>query len=106
MERYDDINTPMVAVIGLVSVILTFALIVGIQVLYHNFEQAEVQRKVVDAPSLEADNLMAEQEAQLNRYGWIDREKGKVAIPIDRAMEFVVNELKTGRTKKELQDET
>ena len=46
---------------------------------------------VVEA--IDAKNLLAEQEAKLNRAGWLDREKGIVAIPIERAMELVVDEL-------------
>ncbi len=34
--------------------------------------------------------LRAREEAMLTRYGWVDREKGEVRIPIDRAMELLV----------------
>lgn len=33
--------------------------------------------------------LEAEQDAILNSYGWVDRERGVVRIPIDRAMALV-----------------
>lgn len=65
-----------------------------IQALYNNFELSEQERKVVAIEAIDANNLLAEQEAKLNRAGWIDREKGVVAIPIDRAMELVVEERK------------
>ena len=56
-------------------------------------ERSEVERKVITVESGQAKNLLAEQEARLNRSGWIDREQGVVAIPIDRAMQLVVDEL-------------
>ena len=94
MAKYDDINTQLVAAVGLVSVLAVVGSIVGIQALYNNFELSEQDRKVVAIEAIDAKNLLAEQEAKLNRAGWIDREKGIVAIPIDRAMELVVRERK------------
>ncbi len=35
-------------------------------------------------------NLRAREDAILHNYGWIDREKGIVRIPIERAMELLV----------------
>ena len=37
----------------------------------------------------------AAQAARLQAYGWIDREKGVVALPVERAMELVVGESST-----------
>ncbi len=33
--------------------------------------------------------FQATQQAELNSYGWVDRKKGVVRIPIDRAMEII-----------------
>ena len=93
MANYDDINTKLVAVVGLISVLAVIGSIVGIQTLYYNFEQSENDRKVIAVEAIDAKNLLAEQEAKLNRAGWLDRENGIVAIPIERAMELVVDEL-------------
>ena len=47
-------------------------------------------------PQLQADpptdmiNMRREQEQWLHSYGWMDREGGKVRIPIDRAMQLTV----------------
>ena len=85
VANYDDMNAPLIGVIGVVSVVLVFAFIVGVQALYYTFDQAETERKVVSIPNVEADNLIAEQEAQLQRYGWIDRSQGVVTIPIEES---------------------
>ena len=34
--------------------------------------------------------MRALEDAQLNDYGWVDRQRGIAAIPIKRAMELVV----------------
>lgn len=41
-------------------------------------------------PVEELRQMRAEEESQLQSYSWIDREKGVAAIPIDRAMELLV----------------
>jgi hypothetical protein len=48
------------------------------------------------APRLQVDEakdlqwVRATQEAQLNSYGWIDKGAGKIHMPIDRAMQIIV----------------
>lgn len=41
-------------------------------------------------PLGDLDTLRAREAAQLNGYGWVDRQAGVVHIPIDRAMELLV----------------
>jgi len=93
MARYNDTNTPMLALVGFVGAILIFALIVGLQVLYYSTAEKETEQKVIAAPTAESDSIITEQEIKLTQYGWLDRKANKVAIPIDRAMELVVAEL-------------
>lgn len=40
--------------------------------------------------SVDMEKLRATEEAALHSYGWVDREHGVVHIPIDRAMELLV----------------
>jgi hypothetical protein len=42
------------------------------------------------APPLDLDVLRAEEEQALLRYRWVDKNAGVVGLPIDRAMELVV----------------
>jgi hypothetical protein len=93
MERYNDTNTPMIALVGFIGAILTFALIVGLQVLYYATVEQEKVDKVIRVPTADSDSMIAEQQIKLTQYGWLDRQQSKVAIPIDRAMELVVEDL-------------
>ena len=73
-----------------VGLVLTFVVVVLLQVLYYRTQQREFERKVVAAPAQEWDELRRQQTEQLNGYGWIDEEQGIVAIPIEDAMKQVV----------------
>ncbi len=92
MVERDDLNVPIIATVGAVSVILTIASVFAVQALYFSYANSENQRKVVKVPTSNADSRLAEQEAKLARYGWVSREDGTVTIPIERAMRLVVEE--------------
>jgi hypothetical protein len=42
------------------------------------------------APAEDLKDFRAKEEAELNTYGWIDRTSGIVRVPIERAMELVL----------------
>lgn len=44
------------------------------------------------APNVEMRRFLAEEEEELNSYGWIDAGNGIAHIPIDRAMELIVEQ--------------
>ena len=44
------------------------------------------------SPTLDLEKFRAREQEELNSYGWIDRHAGVVKIPIDRAMELLVQE--------------
>ncbi|MCH5372961.1 MAG: hypothetical protein JJ992_03215 [Planctomycetes bacterium] len=100
MERYNDTNTPMLALVGFVGAILVVALIAGLQVLYYVTVEKERQTKVIDVATAESDSVVAEQEIKLAQYGWLDRKENKVAIPIERAMQLVVADLQQPADKE------
>jgi len=101
VQRYNDLNVTAIAAVTFVGAVLTFAAILGIQVLYYAVANRQHEQKVVDAPTFESDSVIAEQEVKLTRYGWINREKEQVAVPIDRAMELVVRELSSENGKEQ-----
>jgi hypothetical protein len=104
-ESEDQIDFTKVIAVGVVSLIV-FALgtIWAIAILHH--ETAKVQATtgvsrypelgkaeigIVDQVLFEGDHRLAtwraERAARLNGYGWTDRSKGIVHIPIERALE-------------------
>jgi hypothetical protein len=93
MSHYEDLNTTKIALVGFISTVVVFAIILFMIVLFH-WEMAEqTQVKVIDQPAAEFDMLVADQKGQLAKYRWIDLEKKIVQIPIKDAMAMVVSEL-------------
>jgi hypothetical protein len=88
----DGLNTPVIALVGVVSAILTFAVIIGVQVLYYHVAAAQNEVKVIEARNEEADSKLAEQDAKLAEYRRLDPAQGRVALKIERAMALVVDE--------------
>lgn len=92
MAEQENLDIPMITTVGIVSVALTVASVIGVQALYYAYQGYEVDRKVTSLPTSEASSKLAEQDAKLARYAWADREKGKTVIPIERAMQLTVKE--------------
>ena len=92
MPNRDDLNTPMIAIIGFLSAILLFVIIVGMQAWFYSMQNAEFYKKVVTKPQVELNTLISGQQEMLNSYRWIDKDKQIAGIPIDRAMELVARE--------------
>jgi hypothetical protein len=62
--------------------------------------QMPPQPRLQSNPPEDLNALRREEDRQLNEYGWVDRERGIVRIPIRQAMEAVIKEgLPARRTK-------
>ena len=44
------------------------------------------------SPTRDMQDMLQAENAQLHSYGWVDRSAGMVRVPIDQAMEFVVQQ--------------
>jgi len=95
----DDLNTPLIVTIGVLFVVLTFVLIILLQVYFFKAQAKEHVRKVIEPKSAELSGYLADQATELHSYRWIDREQGTVGIPIERAMALIVQEAGSGADK-------
>lgn len=89
---YDDLDTTMIAYVGTVGAILTFFTVFAVGALYYAIAETENEVKVIRVPEKNAESILANQAAALTEYRWIDQDKNIVAIPIDQAMQIVVQE--------------
>jgi hypothetical protein len=105
-HEVSDINPKRVAMIGLaLATVIAVSLLVTYG-LFHYFYSGETRTRPVPSPlsysreptpeprlSVEPGEdlktLRSEEDAMLKSYGWIDRDKGVVHIPIDRAIEIL-----------------
>lgn len=92
MASQNDVNTPLLALIGFLGAIVVFAIIVLLTVIYYAAEEREEYVKNISQPYTEVDHLLAAQQAKLVEYRWVDEKNQLVAIPIERAMQLVVAE--------------
>lgn len=88
----DNIDTSMVAVVGVIAAGLSFGLIFLLMVLYYTFDNSQKQI-VLETPNEEAERVWAQQEGVLNEAAWVNQEIGQVRIPVSAAMNLVVAQL-------------
>ena len=89
---YDDPKVSVSVLVGIIGAILLFVIIVLLQALFFQMQEGEMERKVYSSAYEELRALDAEQLEQLNSYGWADQTNGVTHIPIDRAMQLMVEE--------------
>lgn len=92
MVEPQNLKTSTIALAGSVSAVLTFVVIVAVQVLYLQMESAFDRSAAQTDSASRTDQLVAEQEGRLASYAWIDRDQRLVQIPIERAMELTLAE--------------
>ena len=93
MNNHDDVNTPVIAAIGLVAILLLVAFVLFLQVVYYQADTQQEADGIILQPPRELIDLKPQQQARLASYAWVDAKKGTVAIPIDRAMTQVLTDL-------------
>jgi hypothetical protein len=92
MKKYEDVNTPLTVLIGILSALLIFVIIVCLQIGYYRMYEDQYYQKVVTQKSDELIQLTADQQERLYSYRWINEASQAVAIPIDVAMDLVVKD--------------
>ncbi len=103
MAFNDGVKVAPVAYIGLVSVIVTLVAVMALQVLYFQQRNEITAAELAAAGSPpELAELTAKQLTALTQRGYVDRQRGIVAIGINRAMELVLTDLAHGKTPEEV----
>jgi hypothetical protein len=93
VQRSDDVNTPKIALIGVVGALVVFVMIVALQVWFYHLQEIEIYKKDISQTPEEISSLLAQQQGQLYGYRWVDAKKKIAAVPIDVAMKLVVRDL-------------
>lgn len=97
-EYESDPDSSATVAILIAGAILLVVVVVALQGLYGQASQTELRRKIEAEKAVEIESLRARQLEQLSSYRWVDAKEGVVAIPIDRAMELVVERRRTPGT--------
>ncbi|MCP4067323.1 MAG: hypothetical protein GY741_03485 [Phycisphaeraceae bacterium] len=94
--QMDDPEPGATWFLSLVSLVLMVVVVLAAVAMYFGFAEGEIDRKIVDRPTVELQKLRLSQQEQLTeyqRYEIEDAEGNKVErirIPVTRAMELVV----------------
>ncbi len=91
-----DPHSGTTLIVGLISVILLLAIIVAAQVLFYGAQRIEDESKLYAPQPQELLELQSQQLAEISGYKVIDKQTGRVAIPIERAIEIYAREVQTG----------
>jgi hypothetical protein len=92
-----DPKSGLIAIVTGVILGVLIAFIVGIWVLYNVWYDRVDQEQYSGVASQELEQLHQREDAELYRYGWLDKEKGVVRVPIDRAMDLVAADAAASR---------
>ncbi len=104
MAAFDDgIKIGRVAYIGLVSVLVTYVLVLFLQVLYFSYMNSlNATQLANEGPPAELTDLRSKQQNALTQRGYVDRQRGVVSVGVTRAKELVVKELAGGKPPREV----
>lgn len=87
----------LIAAVSAGILALLVVMIIGVYWLYVVAYERIDQQVYSGAPSKELLAIREREEENLHRYSFIDKEKGVVRIPIDRAMEILAADYEAGR---------
>ena len=102
-ESSNDLNTPMILVIGLVSAVATFSIILLLIAMYHTVRVSQ-EEEAVAVEYADPKALLNRQRQGLNDRAMIDAGTGQVRLNIDEAMTLVLADLESGRGNDGVRD--
>jgi hypothetical protein len=97
-EVHGETSPMFIAALGVVGFGVLIVSIVLITIYFNQVVRAEQVQKIERADmARDYNERRAYWDAELSSYGWIDQENGVVRIPLDRAIESVVEEYTQGQ---------
>lgn len=85
-------RTGLIALLGGATVIALVLIVAGVEGYYDHVRDQQIFVKQLEPVSEDLKALRAREAAQLHSYQYIDRAKGTVRLPIERAMDLVIEE--------------
>jgi hypothetical protein len=92
-------NVRFIAIFGAGTLVLLVVCLVGLQYYYDRVLEEQVFVKVQEPVSQTLVDLRAREDEKLHSYRYLDREKGSIRLPIERAMELLAAESAQGKLK-------
>ncbi len=92
-------NVRLITAFGAISVALLVAVVLGLQFYFDRVLEQQVYVQVLAPQSPVLAALRAREDEELHSYRYLDREKGIVRLPIERAMELLAAEYAQGELR-------
>ena len=95
----DEPNTRGVFIFIAVMVAMFIAVVVGVSYYFrYSYEQVEY-KNVLSSPSQQLADLHAREDWDLTHYSYLDKTKGQIRLPINRAMALLAQEAAQGKLR-------
>src|SRR3974377_904491 len=92
-----DPKSGLIALVSLTTVILLTVFCAGVYWLYTVYYEQVEFNQYTGVASKELIAIHEREDEQLHKYGYINKERGIVRLPVERAMELVELEAKQGK---------
>lgn len=86
MARYDDLNVSRIALVGVISVVVTAVTALAVQVLFYAMATRTDALKAEQSDYRRQREFLEAQRAAISDYG-VDPDTGRVTIPVDQAID-------------------
>jgi len=105
-EGFDagEVDTGSVSLFGGIIVAIIVAVFIGVTLYWDKFLGGRYKDIVEAAPSTQLQDLRQREAALLSGYSYVDKAKGQVRLPIDRAMQLLVSEVQAGKAPYNTKD--
>jgi hypothetical protein len=92
-------NVRFIAIFGAGTLVLLVVAVLALQFYYDRVLEEQVFVKVQEPVAQNLVDLRAREDEALHSYRYLDREKGSIRLPIERAMELLASEAALGKLK-------
>jgi hypothetical protein len=97
-ETKSDVHSLIIVLCGVGFTLVVAVLLIWLHSWFYVVRDEVVQDTVLSVRDPRLKELRDTETQELTTYGWVDQEKGIVRIPIDRAMDLLVQESASRRT--------
>ena len=92
-------NVRFIAIFGAGTLVLLVVCLFGLQYYYDRVLEEQVFVKVQEPVSRTLVDVRTREDEALHSYRYLDRDKGTIRLPIERAMELLASEATQGKLK-------
>lgn len=100
--EHQEPKNPLIAFLLIVSCIFVVAVCAFFSWMFIVSRDNEYNRKIEQATYTDLQNMRKAEDAKLTGYQYLDKDKGVVRIPVERAMQLVAEEAKGAVSKAEV----